>query len=140
MSDVPVGDHALLSDCRSVALLTSDGSVDWLCWPRIDSPAVFGRLLDPDAGHFRIAPAEANSITRWRYRAPGLVLETCWVGQEGELEVVDALAHWAPTSGDTISAGTLLVCCCAEYGALRVSCGLPWSSCLGLSSAWSIPC
>ena len=84
MSDTPIGDHALLSDCRSVALVTSDGSVDWLCWPRIDSPAVFGRLLDPEAGHFRIAPAEADAIASWRYRGAGLVLETCWVGEDGE--------------------------------------------------------
>ncbi|MFJ2866043.1 trehalase-like domain-containing protein [Kitasatospora sp. NPDC087314] len=52
MSARPIGDHALLSDCGSVALVTSDGSVDWLCLPRFDSPAIFTRLLDESAGHW----------------------------------------------------------------------------------------
>jgi GH15 family glucan-1,4-alpha-glucosidase len=56
MSRVPLGHHALLSDSRTAALVTSAGSVDWLCLPRFDSAAVFARLLDDDAGHFLVAP------------------------------------------------------------------------------------
>ncbi len=98
--------------------------MDWLCWPRIDSPAVFGRLLDPEAGHFRIAPAEAESVARWRYRAAGLVLETCWVGKEGELEVVDALALGAHERGHDLgreSPGVLLRRIRCTAGAVRVA-------------------
>ncbi len=85
MSDTPLVDHALLSDCRSVALVTAVGSVDWLCWPRIDGPAVFGRLLDPDAGHFQPGPADEGFTAAWCYREPGLVLQTRWRGPGGEL-------------------------------------------------------
>src|SRR5262245_4043674 len=56
MSSVPIAEHAILSDCHSAALVTSAGSVDWLCCPRFDSPSVFARLLDDRAGHFAIHP------------------------------------------------------------------------------------
>ena len=64
-NSLPIGDYALLSDCRSAALVSRAGSVDWLCWPRFDSPAVFARILDPDGGHFAIRrPAISRSAVR----------------------------------------------------------------------------
>ncbi len=57
MSNRPIADYALISDCQSAALVSSEGSVDWLCWPRFDRPSVFARLLDQDAGHWSIHPA-----------------------------------------------------------------------------------
>ncbi len=92
MSGVPISQHGLLSDCGSAALVTASGSVDWLCLNRFDSAPVLGRLLDDDAGHFSIAPAGLGWVPAWRYRPSGLVLETTWTSQDGELEVVDALA------------------------------------------------
>jgi GH15 family glucan-1,4-alpha-glucosidase len=56
MNSLPIGDYALLSDCRSAALVSRAGSVDWLCCPRFDAPAVFARILDADGGHFAIRP------------------------------------------------------------------------------------
>jgi len=66
---LPISDYALLSDCRSAALVSPAGSVDWLCFPRFDAPAVLARILDPGAGHFTICPAgdfEASYEGPWR--------------------------------------------------------------------------
>ncbi|MEU9322060.1 glycoside hydrolase family 15 protein [Streptomyces sp. NPDC048295] len=110
MSTRPIGDHALLSDCRSAALITSDGSVDWLCLPRFDSPAIFARLLDEDAGHWSIRPAGPVDISR-RYVEDTLVLETTFRTAEGTAVLRDALALGRRERGHalgTASPGTLL--------------------------------
>ncbi|MEP7090134.1 MAG: glycoside hydrolase family 15 protein [Nocardioidaceae bacterium] len=99
MSDIPLGDHALLSDCGSAALVTSGGSVDWLCLPRFDSPSVLGRLLDDAAGHFLIAPEAPGCTSTWAYRAMSLVLDTTWSCPEGQLVVTDAMALGAREKG-----------------------------------------
>ncbi|MEU4427639.1 glycoside hydrolase family 15 protein [Actinoplanes sp. NPDC024001] len=91
MSDVPIAAHALVSDCHSAALITADGSVDWLCCPRFDSPSVFGRLLDPDAGHWSIRPA-GKYVSSRRYLDRTLVLETTFRTPAGTVTVTDALA------------------------------------------------
>jgi GH15 family glucan-1,4-alpha-glucosidase len=64
MNNLPIGDYALLSDCRSAALVSRAGSVDWLCFPRFDAPSVFARMLDPDGGHFAICPAGEFKASR----------------------------------------------------------------------------
>src|SRR3954451_15077905 len=61
---LPIDHYAMLSDCSSAALVGTDGSVDWLCLPRFDSSAVFSRLLDPEAGHWSIAPVDAYKVKR----------------------------------------------------------------------------
>ncbi len=124
MSDVPLHQHALLSDCRSAALVTAAGSVDWLCLPRFDSPAVLARLLDDAAGHFVIAPASEATAT-WRYRPDSLVLDTTWACADGELVVSDALALGAHERGHDLglaSPGVLLrhVRCTRGAVAVRV--------------------
>ncbi|MGW3510199.1 trehalase-like domain-containing protein [Streptomyces sp. NPDC000994] len=110
MSARPIGDHALLSDCRSAALVTSDGSVDWLCLPRFDSPAIFARLLDEDAGHWSIRPTGPSGISR-RYVEDTLVLETTFHTTGGTAVLRDALALGRRERGHalgTASPGTLL--------------------------------
>ena len=62
MSSVPIADHALLSDCHSAAMVTRAGSIDWLCFPRFDSPAVFARLLDDGAGHLPVTPDDVQDV------------------------------------------------------------------------------
>jgi GH15 family glucan-1,4-alpha-glucosidase len=53
-----IGDHAVIGDCRSAALITRDGSLDWLCWPLFDSPSLFAAILDEErGGRFSLAPA-----------------------------------------------------------------------------------
>jgi hypothetical protein len=91
MSTTPIGDHALISDCRSTALVDRQGSVEWLCWPRVDAPSVFGRLLDPTAGHWSIKP-EADATVERRYLERTMVLETTFTTADGALVVTDALS------------------------------------------------
>lgn len=111
MSARPIGDHALLSDCRSAALVTSDGSVDWLCVPRFDSPAIFARLLDEDAGHWSIRPVTGPVDISRRYVEETLVLETVFRTTGGTAVLRDALAlgrHERGHALGTASPGMLL--------------------------------
>src|SRR5207237_10845830 len=70
MSNVPIADYALLSDCRSATLVSRDGSVDWLCFPRFDGPSVFARLLDEQAGHWSISTVGATEVSRHYLEGP----------------------------------------------------------------------
>src|SRR5579864_1110736 len=91
MDASPIGDYALLSDCRSAALVSRAGSVDWLCFPRFDSPAVFARILDPAGGHFAIRPAGQFVASR-AYAGPTMVLETTFRTATGTAVLTDAMA------------------------------------------------
>lgn len=90
MANLPIADYALLSDCRSAALVSRAGSVDWLCFPRFDGPSVFARLLDEDGGHWSIRPVETSRISR-RYLERTMVLETMFHTSTGRAMLVDAL-------------------------------------------------
>ncbi|MDQ3716810.1 MAG: glycoside hydrolase family 15 protein [Actinomycetota bacterium] len=85
-----IADYAFLSDCHSAALVDRSGSVDWWCLPRFDSPSVFGRLLDPTAGHWTLQPVEDFSAER-SYVADTLVLRTVFHTVTGSVSVTDAL-------------------------------------------------
>jgi GH15 family glucan-1,4-alpha-glucosidase len=86
----PIADYGLLADCNSAALVDRSGSISWLCIPRYDSPAVFARILDPDAGHWSIAPT-ASFRSQRRYLPGTLVLETTFSTETGDAKVLDAL-------------------------------------------------
>ncbi len=86
----PISDYALLSDCNSAVLVSRAGSVDWFCCPRFDSPAVFSRLLDAEAGHWVLRPVRGRSHRRYLERT--LVLETLHHTPTGIAVQVDALA------------------------------------------------
>jgi GH15 family glucan-1,4-alpha-glucosidase len=86
----PIGEYGLLADCNTAALVARDGSIDWLCLPRYDSPSVFGRILDPSAGHWSIRPAGTFTSER-RYLPGTLVLETSFTTDTGTVKVTDAL-------------------------------------------------
>jgi alpha,alpha-trehalase len=104
MSSTAIADHALLSDRHSCALIDAEGSVEWLGFPRFDSPSVFGRLLGPDAGHWRVAPAGEWTSTR-RYVDRTLVLETTFTTRTGELVLTDLLALGPDNGGHRLGIG-----------------------------------
>jgi alpha,alpha-trehalase len=95
---VPIADYALLADCNTAALVARDGSIDWLCLPRYDSPSVFGRILDEAAGHWSIRPAGAFTSER-RYLPGTLVVETTFTAETGTVKLTDALAFAAGQRG-----------------------------------------
>ena len=90
-ASLPIGDYGLLADCNSAALVSRAGSVDWLCLPRYDSPALFARILDPDAGHWSIRPA-GEFTARRRYLPGTLVMETTFTTDTGVVRLRDAMA------------------------------------------------
>jgi len=104
----PISDYALIGDCRSAALVSRDGSIDWCCLQRFDARPVFARLLDWDrGGHLRIAPSEPYRVTR-AYRPDTNVLETRFVTEHGTLLVVDCLAMCGD-DGDSVPANSQLL-------------------------------
>jgi GH15 family glucan-1,4-alpha-glucosidase len=88
---VPISDYGFLSDCRSSALVSKDGSIDWFCWPRFDSPSLFGRLLDRDhGGYFMIRPTAPYTVKR-QYAHQTNVLQTTFSTDTGRIILEDWL-------------------------------------------------
>ncbi|WP_327346665.1 glycoside hydrolase family 15 protein [Streptomyces europaeiscabiei] len=87
-----IEDYALIGDHQTAALVSRQGSIDWLCLPRFDSAACFAALLgDEENGHWRIAPAQGGTCTRRAYRHDSLVLDTEWETDEGAVRVTDLM-------------------------------------------------
>jgi alpha,alpha-trehalase len=89
----PIGEHALLADSRTAALITPDGDVAWLCWPRVDStPLLFSILDDARGGGLSVRPAQQRArVVARRYHPRSLVLESMWDVDGARLIVEDAL-------------------------------------------------
>jgi GH15 family glucan-1,4-alpha-glucosidase len=99
-----IGGYGFLSDCHTSALVSFDGTVEWLCLPRFDSPSVFAALLDRGAGRLSLRPPGVVVPISRRYIPGTLVIETTWVTDTGWLVVHDALsiASWTPDEGGPI--------------------------------------
>ncbi|MCD9877847.1 glycoside hydrolase family 15 protein [Streptomyces guryensis] len=88
--NAPIEDYALISDLETAAMIGRDGSVDWLCLPRFDSPACLAALLGtPGNGFWRIAPAGGGPCSHRSYRPDTLVLESRWETPTGAVRVTD---------------------------------------------------
>ena len=94
---LPISDYALLSNCRGAALVGRNGSIDWTCLPRFDSPAIFARLLGADAGYWRIEPVVSYEVVR-RYIPGTMVVETEFQLSGATVRLTDALVL-SPESG-----------------------------------------
>ena len=92
-----ISDHGLIGDLQTAALVSTDGTVDWFCCPRFDSPSVFASLLDADkGGYFRIAPDHDGCVTRQLYFPDTAILITRFMTPDGVGEVTDFM----PIAGD----------------------------------------
>ena len=102
----PIADYGFLSDCHTGALVAPDGTIDWLCVPRFDSPSVFGSLLDRGAGACRLGPFGIN-VPSGRTWEPGTnVLVTAWKTPSGWALVHDALTMGPRRGEDTVTPHT----------------------------------
>lgn len=122
MSDLPIADYALLSDCRSAVLVSRAGSIDWVCFPRFDGPSVFARLLDDQAGHWSIHAVDASEVSR-RYIEGTMVLETTFRTPTGSAMLVDAMAIGRNERGHQLGAdspGVLLRSVSCQSGTVEM--------------------
>src|SRR3712207_5844273 len=85
-----ISEHGLIGDLQTAALVSTDGTIDWFCCPRFDSPSVFASLLDHDrGGHFHIGPDRANYVSRQLYFPDTAILITRFLSSDGVGEVLD---------------------------------------------------
>lgn len=86
----PIEDYGLIGDCQTAGLVSKNGSIDWLCVPRFDSPACFAALLGtPDHGRWQICPVDDDFEVRRRYRPDTLILETDFLTRSGTVRLID---------------------------------------------------
>lgn len=122
MSTLPIADYALLSDCRSAALVSRTGSIDWMCVPRFDGSSIFARLLDEQAGHWSIKPAGTFEASRG-YIDATMVLESRFRTSTGTAMLLDTMAIGRNEQGHELgvaSPGVLLRSVRCESGAVEM--------------------
>jgi GH15 family glucan-1,4-alpha-glucosidase len=119
----PIEDYAIIGDGRSAALVSREGSIDWLCWPRFDSPPWFARLVDAErGGSWQIRPTGPSRITR-RYVPHTNVLETTFDAEGGRLVVLDLMtvASEADKTRELLPDHELVRCVTCERGEVELS-------------------
>jgi alpha,alpha-trehalase len=132
----PIADYGFLSNCEQSCLVAPDGSVEWLCLPRPDSPSVFGSLLDRAAGSFRFGPSNIYVPQHRRYVPGTMVLETTWQTPTGWMTVHDLLVigrvadrgrrpdyHRAPADFGAVGALLRIATCISGRVETVVQCG-----------------
>src|ERR687894_3131730 len=88
----PIEDYALIGDTHTAGLVSRDGSIDWLCLPRFDSPACFAALLgDHDNGRWLLAPVDEEAEVSRRYVGLSSMLETTFTTTSGEVVLLDVM-------------------------------------------------
>lgn len=128
-----IEDYALIGDCETAALVSRDGSIDWLCWPRFDSGACFAALLGtPDHGHWRIAPQGPIRAVRRRYLPGTLILETVFETDTGTASLTDLMPSRLP--GTPARAKTPPTWC-ASCAGCQVPSPCAWTSRCALTTA-----
>jgi GH15 family glucan-1,4-alpha-glucosidase len=86
----PISEHGLIGDLQTAALVSTNGTIDWFCCPRFDSPSVFGSLLDHEhGGHFRVTPDRDDYVSRQLYFPDTAILNTRFMTPDGVGEVID---------------------------------------------------
>ena len=127
----PIEDYALLGDGETAALLSREGSIDWLCWPRFDSAACLSALLGtPENGQWSLAPAEAVTHRSRRYQDDTLVMETDFETAEGAVRTIDFMPVRKATSA-------LVRIVVGLRGTVRVRCLLRLRFDYGVLPPWS---
>src|SRR5690349_9925244 len=106
MLETAIADHGIIGDLQTAALVTTDGSIDWFCFPRFDSPSVFGALLDDErGGRFRIRPVGTDYTSKQAYLPDTAILVTRFFTEHGMGQVVD----FKPQAGSTATDNHRLV-------------------------------
>lgn len=89
-----IGEHGIVGNLDTAALVASDGCIDYLCWPHLDSPTIFAALLDPDTGgEFSVEPSLDNPRRMQLYVPETNILITRWMAEEGSVELTDFMPH-----------------------------------------------
>lgn len=117
-----IGEHGIIGNLDTAALVASDGTIDFMCWPHMDSPTVFAGLLDPDkGGEFTIEPDLDDARTLQLYIPETNVLMTRWMSEQGSVELTDFMPH---PQTDTRLPASLVRCLRVPRGkvAIRVRC------------------
>jgi GH15 family glucan-1,4-alpha-glucosidase len=93
MDFAPIENYGVIGDLHTVALVGLDGSIDFMCFPRFDSPTVFAALLDPEkGGRFKLAPTLEGTRRKQLYLPDSNILLTRFLAQDGVAEVPDFMS------------------------------------------------